>query len=100
MHTQGNEEARTPPQSSNSKKSKKSSKRASEKVLRHPEWLMDTVPRKTPYFPQIGDEVVYFHQGHQSYVQAVKRCRVYHVRDQAAALGASPAQGQWLLAVF
>uniref|UniRef100_A0A131YZQ4 Bromodomain and WD repeat domain containing protein 1/3 n=1 Tax=Rhipicephalus appendiculatus TaxID=34631 RepID=A0A131YZQ4_RHIAP len=83
MHAQGNEEARTPSRSSKSKKSKKSSKRASEKVLRHPEWLMDTVPRKTPYFPQIGDEVVYFHQGHQSYVQAVKRCRVYHVRDQA-----------------
>ncbi|XP_037519900.1 bromodomain and WD repeat-containing protein 3 [Rhipicephalus sanguineus] len=80
---QGNEEARTPPRSSKSKKSKKSSKRGSEKVLRHPEWLMDTVPRKTPYFPQIGDEVVYFHQGHQSYVQAVKRCRVYHIRDQA-----------------
>uniref|UniRef100_A0A224YSH8 Bromodomain and WD repeat domain containing protein 1/3 n=1 Tax=Rhipicephalus zambeziensis TaxID=60191 RepID=A0A224YSH8_9ACAR len=83
MHAQGNEEARTPSRSSKSKKSKKSSKRSSEKVLRHPEWLMDTVPRKTPYFPQIGDEVVYFHQGHQSYVQAVKRCRVYHVRDQA-----------------
>ncbi|KAH6927271.1 hypothetical protein HPB50_001232 [Hyalomma asiaticum] len=81
--SQGNEEARVPSRSSSSKKSKKSSKRASEKVLRHPEWLMDMVPRKTPYFPQIGDEVVYFHQGHQSYVQAVKRCRVYHVRDQA-----------------
>ncbi|XP_065293659.1 bromodomain and WD repeat-containing protein 3 isoform X1 [Dermacentor albipictus] len=80
---QVNEEARTPPRSSRSKKSKKSSKRASEKILRHPEWLMDMVPRKTPYFPQIGDEVVYFHQGHQSYVQAVKRCRIYHIRDQS-----------------
>lgn len=80
--SQAQTEEEPKPQSSGGKMSKKSSKRASEKVMRHPEWLMDMVPRKTPYFPQIGDEVVYFHQGHQSYVQAVKRCRVYHIRDR------------------
>ncbi|CAN7989266.1 unnamed protein product [Ixodes hexagonus] len=53
------------------------------KVLRPPEWLMDVVPRKNPYFPQLGDDVVYFHQGHQLYVQAVKRCRTYRIKDKA-----------------
>lgn len=53
------------------------------KVLRPPDWLMDVVPRKAPYFPQVGDEVVYFHQGHQAYVQAVKRCRAYKVKDRS-----------------
>lgn len=64
------------------KKSDKKKKKRAGPPLRHPEWLMDTMPRKTPYFPQVGDELVYFHQGHQSYVQTVKRCRAYHIRDR------------------
>ncbi|EEC15316.1 WD-repeat protein, putative, partial [Ixodes scapularis] len=31
----------------------------------------------------LGDDVVYFHQGHQMYVQAVKRCRTYRIKDRA-----------------
>ncbi|XP_064473415.1 bromodomain and WD repeat-containing protein 3-like [Ornithodoros turicata] len=52
-------------------------------VLRPPDWLTDVFPRRTPYFPQVGDEVVYFHQGHQAYVQVVKRCRAYKVKDHS-----------------
>lgn len=35
------------------------------------EWLSETKPRKSPYFPQMGDELVYFVYGHQLYVDAV-----------------------------
>lgn len=41
------------------------------------EWLAETKPRKAPYCPQMGDEVVYFRQGHQLYVDAVQSKKVY-----------------------
>jgi len=47
--------------------------------FRPPEWLTDVVARTTPYFPQIGDEVIYFVQGHQQYVDAVKSADVYRI---------------------
>jgi bromodomain and WD repeat domain containing protein 1/3 len=43
------------------------------------EWFTDTVPRKTPYFPQIGDEVVYFRQGHQQYIDTVRDNKIYSI---------------------
>ena len=36
------------------------------------QWLSDTMPRKTPYFPQIGDVLMYFKSGHQKYIELVK----------------------------
>ncbi|ESP01057.1 hypothetical protein LOTGIDRAFT_140025, partial [Lottia gigantea] len=47
--------------------------------FRPPEWLTDTVPRKTPYVPQMGDEVMYFRQGHEQYLKAVKRTSAYQI---------------------
>ncbi|KAL3881699.1 hypothetical protein ACJMK2_028102 [Sinanodonta woodiana] len=47
--------------------------------FRPPDWLTDTIPRKTPYFPQMGDELMYFRQGHENYVNAVKRHNVYDI---------------------
>ncbi|XP_030752508.1 PH-interacting protein isoform X2 [Sitophilus oryzae] len=41
------------------------------------EWLSETRPRKSPYYPQISDELVYFVQGHQLYVEAVKLKNIY-----------------------
>uniref|UniRef100_A0A3Q3ESG2 Pleckstrin homology domain interacting protein n=1 Tax=Labrus bergylta TaxID=56723 RepID=A0A3Q3ESG2_9LABR len=32
-------------------------------------WITDTVPRRCPYIPQMGDEVYYFRQGHEAYKQ-------------------------------
>ncbi|XP_033739931.1 PH-interacting protein-like [Pecten maximus] len=49
--------------------------------FRPPEWLTDTKPRKTPYVPQMGDEVMYFRQGHALYLQAVKRHNAYNVNS-------------------
>ncbi|KAJ6635022.1 Bromodomain and WD repeat-containing protein 1 [Pseudolycoriella hygida] len=46
---------------------------------RPPEWLSEVVPKKTPYYPQMGDEVVYFRQGHQIYLDAVRAKKVYKV---------------------
>ncbi|XP_050296565.1 bromodomain and WD repeat-containing protein 3 [Anthonomus grandis grandis] len=41
------------------------------------EWLAETRPRKSPYYPQIHDEIVYFVQGHILYIEAVKQKSVY-----------------------
>lgn len=43
------------------------------------DWLAETMPKKVPYFPQMGDEVVYFRQGHQLYVNAVQTKKVYEM---------------------
>ncbi|XP_040194940.1 bromodomain and WD repeat-containing protein 1-like isoform X5 [Rana temporaria] len=40
----------------------------------HPSvWITDTNPRRSPFVPQMGDEVVYFRQGHEAYINAVRR---------------------------
>ncbi|XP_055904407.1 bromodomain and WD repeat-containing protein 3 [Eupeodes corollae] len=44
-----------------------------------PEWLSEVIPRKTPYYPQMGDEVVYFRQGHQRYLDNVRSKKTYKV---------------------
>jgi hypothetical protein len=44
-----------------------------EAKFKFPEWLAQTMPSKTPYFPQKGDEVVYFRKGHYAYLQEVDR---------------------------
>ncbi|XP_021706973.1 PH-interacting protein [Aedes aegypti] len=45
---------------------------------RPPEWLSEVIPRKAPYYPQMGDEVVYFRQGHARYLEAVRTKNVYN----------------------
>ncbi|GCB60888.1 hypothetical protein scyTo_0011213, partial [Scyliorhinus torazame] len=44
-----------------------------------PKWITDTVPRRSPYVPQMGDEVAYFRQGHEAYVEAVKKAKIYTI---------------------
>jgi len=46
---------------------------------RPPEWLTSTKPKKSPYLPQMGDEVVYFRQGHELYVKAVREAGAYEL---------------------
>lgn len=48
-------------------------------IFRPPEWLTDSRPKRTPYFPQIGDEVVYFRSGHQNYLDVVKDKQIYNL---------------------
>ncbi|XP_060054692.1 bromodomain and WD repeat-containing protein 1 isoform X1 [Erinaceus europaeus] len=42
-----------------------------------PVWITDTTLRKSPFVPQMGDEVIYFRQGHEAYVEAVRRNDIY-----------------------
>lgn len=46
-----------------------------------PEWLSEVIPRKAPYYPQMGDEVVYLRQGHQRYLEAVREKNVYKLTN-------------------
>lgn len=43
------------------------------------EWLSETRPRKSPYYPQMGDEIVYFMQGHQLYLNMVELKKLYEI---------------------
>lgn len=50
--------------------------------FRPPEWLSEVIPRKAPYYPQMGDEVVYFRQGHARYLEAVRSKNVYNLGNK------------------
>ncbi|XP_067364956.1 bromodomain and WD repeat-containing protein 3 isoform X2 [Channa argus] len=78
------------------KKSKEKAKKAKNKSPRRPkprpsinrevsnefrpsQWITDVIPRKSPFVPQMGDEVIYFRQGHEAYVEAVNRSELYPI---------------------
>ncbi|XP_036206002.1 bromodomain and WD repeat-containing protein 1 isoform X5 [Myotis myotis] len=44
-----------------------------------PVWITDTTLRKSPFVPQMGDEVIYFRQGHEAYIEAVRRNDIYEL---------------------
>ncbi|XP_014221198.1 bromodomain and WD repeat-containing protein 3 isoform X1 [Trichogramma pretiosum] len=46
-------------------------------IYRPSEWLSEVIPRKAPYYPQMGDEIVYFRQGHEKYLEAVRKLKIY-----------------------
>ncbi|XP_034017957.1 PH-interacting protein [Thalassophryne amazonica] len=45
-------------------------------------WITDTVPRRCPYIPQMGDEVYYFRQGHEAYVEMAKQKKIYSINPK------------------
>uniref|UniRef100_A0A3B3BFL7 Bromodomain and WD repeat domain containing 3 n=1 Tax=Oryzias melastigma TaxID=30732 RepID=A0A3B3BFL7_ORYME len=47
-----------------------------------PSWIMETVPNRSPFVPQMGDELIYFKQGHQAYMRAVRRAKAYSINPQ------------------
>ncbi|CAH0389929.1 unnamed protein product [Bemisia tabaci] len=53
-------------------------------IFRPPEWLSEVIPKKSPYYPQMGDELVFFKQGYLLYLEAVKVKNVYPVNDRMA----------------
>ncbi|XP_047247287.1 bromodomain and WD repeat-containing protein 3 isoform X1 [Girardinichthys multiradiatus] len=78
------------------KKSKEKAKKAKAKSPRRPKprpsmnrevsnefrpssWITDVIPRKSPFVPQMGDEVIYFRQGHEAYVEAVSRSELWPI---------------------
>jgi len=48
------------------------------------DWLAQYIPNKSPYFPQMGDEVMYIKQGHVGYINLVKTRNSYrlNMREQ------------------
>uniref|UniRef100_A0A669F5L7 Bromodomain and WD repeat domain containing 1 n=1 Tax=Oreochromis niloticus TaxID=8128 RepID=A0A669F5L7_ORENI len=60
-------------------KNKPSINREVSNEFRPSPWITDVIPRKSPFVPQMGDEVIYFRQGHEAYVEAVSRSELYHI---------------------
>ncbi len=70
-------------------KKRSAAQRCRENMLRNPgditddympsAWLSESFPKKTPYFPQIGDVLMYFKQGHEKYIDLVKTRKCYEV---------------------
>ncbi|KZC10837.1 PH-interacting protein, partial [Dufourea novaeangliae] len=78
----------TPPSDTDRRRSRRPKKKAVPmangideipEVFRPTEWLTEVIPRKAPYYPQMGDEIVYFRQGHQFYLDAVRNKKVYEL---------------------
>uniref|UniRef100_A0A674DLG7 Bromodomain and WD repeat domain containing 1 n=1 Tax=Salmo trutta TaxID=8032 RepID=A0A674DLG7_SALTR len=88
---QQSDEEERPPQTSKQKSKKPKSKmpkrpkarpsmnREVSNEFRPSTWITDVVPRKSPFVPQMGDEVIYFRQGHEAYVEAVNRNNLYPI---------------------
>uniref|UniRef100_A0A7M4G0H3 PH-interacting protein n=1 Tax=Crocodylus porosus TaxID=8502 RepID=A0A7M4G0H3_CROPO len=45
-------------------------------------WITDTIPRRCPFVPQMGDEVYYFRQGHEAYVVMAKKNKIYSINPK------------------
>ena len=54
--------------------------------FKFPEWLSESTPKRNPYFPQIGDRVVYFKKGHQDYMKSVRLGNLYDMGTSPAAI--------------
>lgn len=51
-------------------------------VAEFPSWMRLVRPMRFPYVAQLGDEVVYFRQGHELYLDAVESQRLYPVSQR------------------
>uniref|UniRef100_A0A672N6C7 PH-interacting protein n=1 Tax=Sinocyclocheilus grahami TaxID=75366 RepID=A0A672N6C7_SINGR len=45
-------------------------------------WITDTMPRRCPFTPQMGDEVYYFRQGHEAYVEMTKKNKIVSINPK------------------
>ncbi|XP_064196631.1 PH-interacting protein isoform X3 [Anguilla rostrata] len=45
-------------------------------------WITDTVPRRCPFIPQMGDEVYYFRQGHEAYVEMARKNKIFSINPK------------------
>ncbi|XP_038655222.1 PH-interacting protein isoform X1 [Scyliorhinus canicula] len=50
-----------------------------------PVWITDTMPRRCPFVPQMGDEVYYFRQGHEAYVEMAKKLKLFRINTKKQA---------------
>lgn len=61
------------------KKSLPDSNQEIPELYRPSEWLAEVIPKKFPYYPQMGDEVMFFAQGYELYIKAVQDRKVYEL---------------------
>uniref|UniRef100_A0A670Z194 Bromodomain and WD repeat domain containing 1 n=1 Tax=Pseudonaja textilis TaxID=8673 RepID=A0A670Z194_PSETE len=47
-----------------------------------PDWITNIRLRRSPFVPQMGDEVIYFRQGHEAYIEAVRKNNIYELNPQ------------------
>lgn len=47
--------------------------------IKFPEWLIELTPKRSPYLPQLNDELIYIKKGHQLYVDAIRKDKLYNV---------------------
>uniref|UniRef100_A0AAQ4QE48 Bromodomain and WD repeat domain containing 1 n=1 Tax=Gasterosteus aculeatus aculeatus TaxID=481459 RepID=A0AAQ4QE48_GASAC len=73
------EEAEEEEDEEKKKKQQPSINREVSNEFRPSTWITDVFPRKSPFVPQMGDEVIYFRQGHEAYVEAVSRSDLYPI---------------------
>ncbi|KAL4661021.1 PH-interacting protein [Arapaima gigas] len=45
-------------------------------------WITAMVPRRCPFNPQMGDEVYYFRQGHEAYVEMAKKNKIFSINPK------------------
>ncbi|KAK7817115.1 hypothetical protein U0070_001827 [Myodes glareolus] len=45
-------------------------------------WITDTLPRRCPFVPQMGDEVYYFRQGHEAYIEMARKNKIYSINPK------------------
>uniref|UniRef100_A0A8C3TBP3 Bromodomain and WD repeat domain containing 1 n=1 Tax=Chelydra serpentina TaxID=8475 RepID=A0A8C3TBP3_CHESE len=78
-------EKSSPPKRRRKRRKKRKPKRQEEVLYNvlydyHPPvWITDTALRKSPFVPQMGDEVIYFRQGHEAYIEAVRKNNIYEL---------------------
>uniref|UniRef100_A0A8C2B1Z6 PH-interacting protein n=1 Tax=Cyprinus carpio TaxID=7962 RepID=A0A8C2B1Z6_CYPCA len=63
------------------KKKPKEKRKVSEEWLPSA-WITDTMPRRCPFTPQMGDEVYYFRQGHEAYVEMAKKNKIFSINPK------------------
>ncbi|XP_070606542.1 bromodomain and WD repeat-containing protein 1 isoform X2 [Erythrolamprus reginae] len=44
-----------------------------------PNWIINVKLQRSPFVPQMGDEVIYFRQGHEAYIEAVRKNDIYEL---------------------
>ncbi|CAI5772550.1 and WD repeat-containing 1 isoform X1 [Podarcis lilfordi] len=47
-----------------------------------PDWITDVRLRRSPFVPQMGDEAIYFRQGHEAYLEAVRKSNICQLNPQ------------------
>ncbi|KAM3836751.1 bromodomain and WD repeat-containing protein 1 isoform 2-T2 [Vipera latastei] len=47
-----------------------------------PDWITNIRLRRSPFVPQMGDEAIYFRQGHEAYIEAVRKNNIYELNPQ------------------